>query len=689
MFKRLLGSLFASSPPPATRAATAQDVDYFLQGALAAQKSGDMAAAERLLREGLAAYPASVIAYVMLAELLRKAGRDAEARPLYESALAQETQSPEVRFNYAVVLSRLNAYAAAERVFRSVIEQRPEWVAPRVNAGFAAQRRGENAAALLLFEGAIALSPATASGHAGAGLALMNLDRPHEAVGHLQRALELDPVAGGAFQNLCAVQYKLGDEESLRKTLAEHSATAKSVDGAAIARVLALPSLLDSREEIQQVRARMQQEIEALSGRPLSVDDPAADVGVTSFNLAYQGEDDRDLHQRIAALHLHACPGLQFVAPHCSGWRAREGGPLRVGIASTFLHDHSIGRVMRGLFAQFDRARVFVHGFAFNARDDAVYRAMQGDADQWTVLTRDYRSARDAIANARLDVLLYPDIGMDPLTYFLAFARLAPVQCTTWGHPVTSGVPALDYFISTDSFETADSDGQYSERLVRLADVAFPGYYQRSPATVETAQPAPGFDRGRRVYFCPQVLFKLHPDFDAILADILRRDAGGEIVITHKGAYDSFRLRRLQARLQRAAPDVFDRFVFLPRTPDAAGYRQRLRDCHVVLDTVHYCGGNTSLEAIASGAPVVTLPSALQRGRHTYGFFRKMRFTETVVQSADEYAALAVRIATDRALAQHLRETQLARAAALYEDAGAVRQLEDFFERAIAGVGAG
>ena len=170
---------------------------------------------------------------------------------------------------------------------------------------------------------------------------------------------------------------------------------------------------------------------------------------------------------------------------------------------------------------------------------------------------------------------------------------------------------------------------------------------------------------------------------------VLRRDAGGEIVITHKGAYDSHRLRRLQARLQRAAPDVYNRFVFLPRTPDAAGYRQRLRGCDVVLDSVHYCGGNTSLEAIASGAPVVTLPSALQRGRHTYGFFRKMRFTETVVQSADEYAALAVSIATDRALAQHLRETQLSRAAALYEDAGAVRQLEDFFERAIAGAGAG
>ncbi len=686
MLKRLLGNLFAASP---VRAAPAHGAGRCLQAALAAQNSGDTAAAERLLREGMAADPAAPVLPVMLAELLRKAGRDAEARSCYESALALAAQPPEVRFNYAIVLARIDAHAAAERVYRGLIDQRPEWVEPRVNAGFSVQRRGDNAGALALFESALALAPASSAAHAGAGLALLNLDRPYDAIGHLQRALQLDPANGGAFQNLCAVQYKLGDEEALRKTLADHAGAAQSADGAAIVRALALPSMLDSRDQIGRVRTRLREEIEALSRRPLAVADPAAEVGVTSFNLAYQGEDDRDLHERIAALHVRACPGLRFVAPHCGGWHGRTPGPLRVGIASTFLHDHSIGRVMRGLFTQFDRTRVSVHGFVFGAREDAVYRAMQNAADAWTVLTRDYGKAREAIANARLDVLLYPDIGMDPLTYFLSFARLAPVQCTTWGHPVTSGVPTLDYFISTDSFETADSDHQYSERLLRLKDVAFPGYYERRPDSVAAVQPAPGFDRGRRVYFCPQMLFKLHPDFDAILADILRRDGGGEIVIAHRGAYDTHRLRTLQARLQRTAPDVYDRFVFLPRTPTAEGYLQRLRGCNVVLDTLHYCGGNTSLEAITAGAPVVTLPSALQRGRHTYGFFRKMRFTETVVQSADEYAALAVRIANDRALAQHLRETQQTRAAALYEDGSAVRQFEDFFDHATAAAGSG
>ena len=56
---------------------------------------------------------------------------------------------------------------------------------------------------------------------------------------------------------------------------------------------------------------------------------------------------------------------------------------------------------------------------------------------------------------------IYLDVGMDPMTYFLAFARLAPVQCVTWGHPVTTGVPNMDYFISSDLLEPLPGQGSF------------------------------------------------------------------------------------------------------------------------------------------------------------------------------------------------------------------------------------
>ena len=74
----------------------------------------------------------------------------------------------------------------------------------------------------------------------------------------------------------------------------------------------------------------------------------------------------------------------------------------------------------------------------------------------------------EQVAATELDVLFYADIGMDPTTYFLAFSRLAPVQCVTWGHPVTTGIPNIDDYLSSDVFEAPGAEAHYTERLIRL-----------------------------------------------------------------------------------------------------------------------------------------------------------------------------------------------------------------------------
>jgi tetratricopeptide (TPR) repeat protein len=58
--------------------------------------------------------------------------------------------------------------------------------------------------------------------------------------------------------------------------------------------------------------------------------------------------------------------------------------------------------------------------------------------------------AHTQLGALELDVLFYQDIGMESVSYFLSFARLASVQCVSFGHPNTTGVPNMDYFISND-----------------------------------------------------------------------------------------------------------------------------------------------------------------------------------------------------------------------------------------------
>src|SRR5262249_36956635 len=144
-------------------------------------------------------------------------------------------------------------------------------------------------------------------------------------------------------------------------------------------------------------------------------------------------------------------------------------------------------------------------------------------ADNYLVVPTHVRRARQTIADQKLDVLFYSDIGMDSHTYSLAFHRLARVQCVTWGHPVTTGVPNIDYFLSSELLEADDADGHYTEHLVRLPSL--PTYYYRPQMPPQSRSRADyGLPGEGSLYLCPQSLFKFHPDFDVLLGAILSRD---------------------------------------------------------------------------------------------------------------------------------------------------------------------
>src|SRR3546814_3439188 len=134
--------------------------------------------------------------------------------------------------------------------------------------------------------------------------------------------------------------------------------------------------------------------------------------------------------------------------------------------------------------------------------------------------------------------------------------------CVTWGHPDTTGIPALDYFISNDLAEPEDAESHYSERLVRLDGVQT--CYRRPPMP-DPFEPraAFGLPEDATLYLCPQSLFKFHPEMDAAFAAILHRDPRARLVI-FRGT-DDHATERLLERWRDALDAGMDRFVVLPR----------------------------------------------------------------------------------------------------------------------------
>jgi len=129
--------------------------------------------------------------------------------------------------------------------------------------------------------------------------------------------------------------------------------------------------------------------------------------------------------------------------------------------------------------------------------------------------------------------------------------------------------------------------------------------------------------------------------------------------------------------------DVTDRIVFLPRM-DSRDFVDLIAASDVMLDTRHFNGYNTSLEAFAVGTPVVTWPGEFQRGRHTYGMYRRMDTTELIANEAAQYIDIAVRLGTDASYRAARSDEILESSAVLFEDIQVVREFERFFEETVA-----
>jgi protein O-GlcNAc transferase len=250
---------------------------------------------------------------------------------------------------------------------------------------------------------------------------------------------------------------------------------------------------------------------------------------------------------------------------------------------------------------------------------------------------------------------------------------MAPVQCVGWGHPDTTGSPAIDYFLSSELLETADADEHYTERLVRLPAMGV--YYHRPERPIHCRNRMDfGFAEDAHLYACPQTLYKFHPDFDAVIAGILQSDPRAEIVLL-EGRVASW-TNNLRRRFARTLPDS-DRVRFIPSL-SYEDFLSLLTISDVILDPLHFGGGNSSYEALAMETPVVTLPSLYLRGRITMALYKKMAFTELVVSSPQQYIESAVRLATDPDWNYFVRNQIREKNSILFEDLAEIRGLEQF-----------
>ncbi len=520
--------------------------------------------------------------------------------------------------------------------------------------------------------------------------ALESLGEIEASVSQWRWLCQEQPQSAGHWENLGLVLQYVGDTGEAAQAYAKALEIQPGLGLRAKIATLISP-IVSSLAAMRSERQQMQSNLDAMIGTPLIepvVDDPMRAALWTNFYLAYHGLSNRALQIKTAQMYRRIAPSLDHVAAHCIK-PGRAAGKIRIGFISQFFYDHSIGRTSRGFFARlskdlFDITAVFIAPTV----DDEYARFIRQHADRSVVVPQDLKSARALIEAQKLDILFYQDIGMEPFGYFLAYSRLARVQCVSFGHPDTTGIPTVDYFLSNDLYETPQSSQHYSEKLYLLHDLGTLSYYDR-PDLPDKAKGRGdfGLSENDRIYLCPQNLFKVHPDMDELMGAILRRDPQGKMVmVSGKIEHWTDLLRR---RWSGSISDVGSRIIFVPRM-NSADYLSLIALADVMLDTVHFNGMNTSLEAFSVGTPVVTWPGEFHRGRHTQAMYRKMGLTQCVAGSFEAYVDIAVKVANDAVYRADLSAQILDRCSCLFEDPRVIQEFERcFIELGAAHQGAG
>jgi predicted O-linked N-acetylglucosamine transferase (SPINDLY family) len=625
------------------------------------------AQAKQVMQEALELAPCWSAAWNNLSNIQRRLGEMESAELSLLRAFAYSPRDPDYLINLATLYAATNRTLPAEQCLRQVLILQPKHAQVLRLLSDLLERQGRWSEAIEIFSQWQQAEPKNAEPFVRAGILHKESEQHEAAETAWSGAIAARPEDLAGYGNLGQLYAERGDwhlaEQTYQAGLKQSLSPSLQILAATC-----LPVIAEEESQLTAMREKVYQNLGALADRGVKVD-VTRERMPTLFYLAYHGENDRPFHERMAQLSTTHHLGKQTVAKRPGVKR------IRLGILSHFLRDHTIGRLNVGLFEQLSKKKFEIIALPCQPMRDPLAQRMVQGADKTLELPGDVPSALEALRNLKLDMLFYCDIGMMPISYTLAFHRVAPVQMVTWGHPVTTGLPTMDYFLSSDALEPHGAEDCYSEKLLRLPRLTV--YYDPPPPRERVVDRREfGVTAADHVYVCPQTLFKFHPRFDAVLAEILRSDERG-ILLLLEGRYPEWQAKLL-ARWQRTMPDVLSRIRFLPKLP-----RERFLDllsiADVMLDPPEFGGGNTSYEGLGLGVPIVTWPDNLMRSRLTHAMYHQMGIQGLSANSGAEYARTAVALACEPARQEYYRREILAAGKALFQDRGIMNTLEDTF----------
>ena len=358
--------------------------------AQALDRAGDPERAMASLRAALKLAPGFAEAHNLLGILLAGAGEADAAMASFRQAIAAKPDYARAWNNLGNSLKTAERLAEAEDAIAEAVRLQPDYQLAQHNLGAVRYDQGKSEEAVAALSASLQLNMKFRPSWVMGAAAERQRGRLDESIAAFRQAIALDPAHSVDERiALAEVLSECGLHDEALRTYAEARSALPEPLLAALGFHLALPQIYPDAGAIDQARARYEAglaEIERNFGHyhaHLEGDATLEAWRWSNFFLAYQGRDDRELQQRYARLVARA---VESNAPH---WRApvpassHAGRRIRVGFASAFFVDGTVGQYFRRWITALERSVFEVFVYHVTAKRDAVTDDIMARADRF------------------------------------------------------------------------------------------------------------------------------------------------------------------------------------------------------------------------------------------------------------------------------------------------------------------
>lgn len=622
-----------------------------------------------------------------------------EAKKAIENAINLDNLNPNYFYVLGLIADKKDKFNDSIFAYRKTIELDKAFLSAYNNLGNCLRKIKKFNEAEVIYKKAIQVAPSHCGAYINLGNLLLLQKKHSDAVAIYEQASQfVNDLTPEIFDGWIEVLKQLGKiEEAI--SVGEVGITLFPEDLFLFRKYhLLLPTIYKNTEEIDFFRTRFTEGLNKLTMKinpdslelmkeALNFINGQEQSGQNNFYLAYQNKNDFELNQKYGNL-VH-----KIMKANYPQWSQPLKIPLlkkqekiRVGYISQRLQK-LLGKLYSGWIKYSDKKNFEIYSYDLDDAIASEKNEFQKHSDFYHRLPNNLEKICKQIKQDNLHILIFLDLSMDNLMTQLGALRLAPIQCTTWGHPMTSGLPTIDYFLTSEAMESPLAQGHYSEKIVYLPNL---GFCTKKPALSKNDSIKSRLDFGLSandtIYLSCQHISKYLPQHDYIFPEIAKKIKNAKFLFVEgdegQWIFQKFQLRLTEVFNQNSL-QMSDFCIFFPRL-SLQDYFDLLHLSDIFLDTLGWSGGLTSLDAIACDLPIVTCPSELLRGRQSFGMLNIIGVTDTITTSEIQYIEIAQKLGINQLWRDKIKDKIKDRKHLLFNDITCIKYLELFYQKVIA-----